>query len=183
MEIWKDIPGFESLYQASNLGRIRSAPGKTTSSAKFEKRVWQVRILKPKNQRRKATDRVDSRVELWKNGKHKTYLVARLVALAWCPGYFDGATVNHIDGNPQNNNANNLEWVSLKENISKGFDAGLYPCKKVTLYIDGMPMKFRSCSEASKAINRSKSYVSTAIYNNRKIVGNGVNVTGYTFCD
>ena len=35
MEIWKDIPGYEGIYQASNFGRIRSTPGKITSSKRF----------------------------------------------------------------------------------------------------------------------------------------------------
>lgn len=50
-ELWKDIPGYEGLYQASNLGRIRSAPGKTTSSARYKVRVWKVRIIKAKTER------------------------------------------------------------------------------------------------------------------------------------
>jgi hypothetical protein len=72
-ELWKDIPGYEGLYQASNLGRIRSAPGKTTSSARYKVRVWKVRIIKAKTERRcrNSKGKMDERVELWKNGTHK----------------------------------------------------------------------------------------------------------------
>lgn len=45
-EIWKDIPNYEGIYQASNLGRIRTAPNKTTSNKRYGKRVWAVRVLK-----------------------------------------------------------------------------------------------------------------------------------------
>lgn len=69
-EEWKDIPGYEGLYQASTLGRIRTCEGKTTSSARFEKRVWKQRIMKQKlNKNRKG--RIDARVCLWKDGKEK----------------------------------------------------------------------------------------------------------------
>lgn len=88
-ELWKDIPGYEGLYQASNFGRIRSAPGKTTSSARYKVRVWKTRIIKPKTERRcrNSKGKMDERVELWKNGTHKTMLVSRLVAMAWVDGY------------------------------------------------------------------------------------------------
>ena len=126
MEEWKDIPGFEGLYQASTLGRIRTCEGKTTSSARFSRRVWKQRILKQKcNTNKKG--RVDFRVELWKGKTHKTFLVSRLVAFTWCEGYKEGMTVNHKNGNPLDNSAVNLEWLSHGDNIRHGFANGLYP--------------------------------------------------------
>ena len=50
--------------------------------------------------------------------------------MTWCDGYFDGATVNHIDGNSLNNHADNLEWISHADNIRHGFEIGLYPQAK-----------------------------------------------------
>ena len=126
MEEWKDIPGYEGLYQASNLGRIRTAEGKTTSSARFPVRVWKQRIMKPKISTNKK-GRHDMRIELWKGKEHKTLLVSRLIALTWCKGYQDGWTVNHKNGNPLDNSAENLEWLSLGDNIRHGFANGLYP--------------------------------------------------------
>lgn len=124
-EMWKDIPGYEGLYQASTHGQIRTCEGKTTSSARFEKRVWKQRIMKQK-QCRNGKGRIDSRVCLWKDGKEKTWLVARLVALTWCAGYSEGMTANHINGNPLDNSASNLEWISRAANIQHGFKTGLY---------------------------------------------------------
>ena len=126
MEEWKDIPGYEGLYQASNFGRIRTCEGKTTSNARFGVRVWKQRIMKPKRAANK-NGRIDLRVELWKDGKHKTLLVSRLVAFTWCEGYKDGWTVNHKNGNQLDNRAENLEWLSHGDNIRHGFANGLYP--------------------------------------------------------
>ena len=124
-EEWKDIPGYEGLYQASTLGRIRTCEGKTTSTARFEKRVWKQRIMKQKLNKN-SKGRIDARVCLWKDCTEKTWLVARLVALTWCKGYSEGLTVNHKDGDPLNNSAENLEWISRAANIQHGFKAGLY---------------------------------------------------------
>lgn len=126
MEQWKMIPGYEGLYEASTLGQIRSAEGKITSNARYSRRVWKQRIIKQKYVNRKTGKCRDARVCLWKDGKEKTHLVSRLVAMTWCNGYADGLTVNHKDGNPLNNNYKNLEWMSLADNIRHGFKNGLY---------------------------------------------------------
>jgi hypothetical protein len=129
MEKWKDIPGYEGLYQASDLGQIRTCAWKVTSSARFGHRVWKQRILKQKGSLSKK-GRYDFRVELWKDGSHKTWLVSRLIALAWCDGYTDGMTVNHKNGIPTDNRAANLEWLTHGDNIRHGFAMGLYPQAK-----------------------------------------------------
>ena len=161
MATWKDIPGFERLYQASDEGDIRTAFGKTTKSARFPVRVWKQRVMKPKISTNKY-GRKDKRVELWKNGAHKTFLVARLVALAFCDGYEDGKTVNHIDGNPLNNRAENLEWVTRKENIQKAFERGLYHSKKRVCLeeLGGGIIEFSSMRECDRFLGRRDGYTS-----------------------
>lgn len=131
IEEWKDIPGYEGLYQASTLGQIRTCEGKTTSSARFQHRVWKQRIMKQKCTKNKK-GRKDYRVELWNGKNHKTWLVSRLVALTWCNGYQIGYTVNHKNGNPLDNRAENLEWLSHGDNIRHGFANGLYPQAKLS---------------------------------------------------
>lgn len=161
MEEWKDIPGYEEIYQASNKGRIRSAPGKTTESIRHGIRHWKVRIIKPKKQR--PPKRQDERVCLWKDKKQKWFLVSRLVAMAWCDGYQDGFTVNHIDGDCLNNCADNLEWVSLADNIKLGYETGLYKSimKRCALYKDdGFYVEFDSLASASRYLGRQNSYIS-----------------------
>ena len=127
-ELWKDIPGYEGLYQASNMGQIRSVEGKVTHSVRHGERHWHSRILKQKWEKRNrcAAGHRDARVQLYKGKQSKTYLVARLVAMAWCDGYKEGLTVNHIDCDPSNNKASNLEWITKADNIRKGFRDGAY---------------------------------------------------------
>lgn len=174
MEQWKEIPGYEGIYEASNEGRIRSIEGKTTTSIRNGKRVWKQRILKQKCTTN-AKGRKDFRVELWKDGTHRTWLVSRLIALTWCHGYEDEMTVNHIDGNPLNNVAENLEWISLKENIRHGFDTGLYPTKECVLIDEkGNRNKFKSESQASRWLGKNEHYISCRLHRNKLIArGNG----------
>jgi hypothetical protein len=55
----------------------------------------------------------------WYEGKRRPVEVHRLVARAFVPGYFEGATVDHLDGDKTNNAASNLEWVTRSENTRR----------------------------------------------------------------
>lgn len=170
MEQWKDIPGYEGIYQVSNLGKIRTCEGKTTYTERHGIRHWKQRIIKQKIWEN-VYGRKDARVSLWKCGKEKTWLVSRLVGLAWCAGYSDGLTINHINGNPLDNRAENLEWVTLSENIKKGYESGLFSnCQReVCLVRSGRTMMFESMAEASRFLGRNSGYVSNSIKNGRTI--------------
>ena len=164
-EIWKPIPQYEGLYEASNTGKIRTVEGKTTSSARYPVRVWKQRILKPKVQARNG-GKSDERVTLWKDGVESTHLVARLVAMAFIPAPFDKLTVNHINGNPMDNRIENLEWCTLRENIHHAFENGLQAkCEKAVVLenTEGQRLEFKSMAEASRYLNRNSGYVSCQI--------------------
>ena len=105
--------------------------------------------------------RCDAAVTLWKDGKCKDYLVSRLVAMTWIHGYEPGLTVNHIDGNPQNNCISNLEWVTRSENIKKGYESGLYASTMdpVMLKCGDFEVTFVSMAEASRFLGRNHGYV------------------------
>ena len=168
-EIWKDIPGYEGIYQASSFGRIKSVKGKTTYSKMHGKRVWKERILKPKA----CADYnlCGYRVSLWKDNKHKDFLVARLVCTTFHENLIDTKmTVNHKDGNRLNNNSENLEWLSLGDNIRHGFEHGLYKQDKTifTSVSTGEKFEFRSKSEASKFLRRNHGYINYLAQNNRE---------------
>ena len=172
VEIWKPIPGYEGIYDASNLGRIRSTPGKTTSNARFKKRVWKTRVLKEKHPQSKKK-RQDARVSLWKNGVEKDHLVSRLVASAWHGEPTSSSlTVNHINGNWKDNRPENLEWVTFSENLKYGFENGQYDSiqKKIILKdeFDNV-FSFRSLSIASQFLGRNKGYISNAIKKNHRL--------------
>lgn len=170
MEQWRDIPGYETLYQASDHGRIRTCEGKVTGNARYARRVWKQRILKQKVCRNKK-GRYDARVELWKDGKHKTFLVSRLIAMTWVDGYSPELTVNHRDGNPLNNKADNLEWLSLADNIKQGFEDGLYPtCHQIRLKAGNMIFHHDSLADASRSIGRSSGYVHECLKKHRPII-------------
>ena len=180
MEEWKSIPGYDGLYEASNCGRIRTVDGKVTSNARYPKRVWKQRILCPKYKIRKCSQKRDGQVTLWKDGKEKMYLVARLVAMTWCDGYTDGMTVNHKDGDTMNNNVSNLEWVSMAENIHHAFRTGLFTNQKPCTLINkkGEKIFCRSRAEASRQIGRNECYISDRIMKNRPIISSDGDVYG-----
>lgn len=163
MKRWKDIPGYEGLYQASTEGQIRSAPGKVTNTQYHGNRHWQTRILKGRGSNYKT----GQRVSLWKDGKPTGWLVARLVAITWVPGFAEGMTVNHINGNRMDNRICNLEWLSLADNIRHGFETGLYSNnqKRVLLrdHRSGKQMSFDSMAEASRFLGKAEGFVSNRI--------------------
>lgn len=164
-EIWKDIPNYEGIYQASNFGRIRTAPNKTTSNARYKKRVWSVRVLKGRGDNKNT----GARVSLWKDGKCKEWLVARLVAITFLGFPKESDTVNHKNGNRLDNRIENLEWLSLADNIRHAFDTGLMPYKKVKLYNRDCEMIFRSLATACEYIGRNKGYLSLCLKRKSKI--------------
>lgn len=120
IEEWKNIEGFEERYQISNLERIKSILRKLNSRY-GKNRTLNEKILalnKDKN-----THYVS--ITLSKDNKRITESIHRLVAQAFIPNPENKCCVNHIDGNPSNNNLNNLEWVTMKENSQHAYSKKL----------------------------------------------------------
>jgi hypothetical protein len=111
MEIWKDIKGYEGLYQVSNYGNVKSLP-KNVSIGKGAIRIQPEKILK--NTFRNAKTYLC--VCLYKNTKPKLISVHRLVADAFLNNLNNYPIVMHKDDNPQNNHINNLMWGTHSEN-------------------------------------------------------------------
>ena len=170
MEHWRDIPGYEGIYQVSDIGNIRTCEGKTTYTERHGIRKWKQRVIKQKVSKN-SHGRADPRVNLWKDGKEKTWLVSRLVGLAWCSGYEEGLTINHINGNHHDNRVGNLEWIPLSENIKKGYETGLFAnCQKpVWLIGEEECFFFPSMAHASRFLGRSHGYVSEAAKKNNTV--------------
>ena len=109
-ESWKDIKGYEGLYQISNLGRVRSVDRLDSANHRLKGRIKSTSI-RPNGY---------ENVILCKNSKSKGYSVHRLVAQAFIPNPENKPQINHIDENKANNKVSNLEWVTRKENINHG---------------------------------------------------------------
>lgn len=103
IEIWKDIVGYEGLYQMSNLGRIRNNSIELKQYTQFGY----------------------NSVGLWKDKKCKKFRVHRLVAQAFIPNPHNFPHINHKDGDKSNNNVDNLEWCTYQYNIQHSFANGL----------------------------------------------------------
>ena len=107
---WKDIPGYEGLYQASTDGRIKSL-------ARFNPNSGRVGMFYKQKELKPSLDRYGYlQVRLCKNGKYKTFKVHRLIALTYIPNLYKLPCINHKDEDKQNNHINNLEWCSIKYN-------------------------------------------------------------------
>ena len=114
-EIWKDIKGYEGIYQVSNLGRVKALERTWYSGRNgCTKRTKPEHIMKY----RLAKNTGYCLLKLVKNGVEKHVFVHRLVAETFIPNPNNLPEVNHIDGNKENNCVDNLEWCTEKENIS-----------------------------------------------------------------
>ena len=117
---WKDVVGYEGIYEVSNTGEVRTKEGKITHTERHGNRYWKQRILKQK------TDKGGyKRVSLWVDGKECTWLVHRIVANSFIPKENGKIIINHKDGNPSNNFVDNIEWCNYYENNKHAIESGL----------------------------------------------------------
>lgn len=108
VEIWKDVEGYNGVYQVSNFGEVRNVTRHN-------------HLLKPSY----GNGHAYGHVSLSRNGKMTCCLVHRLVAIAFVENPDGKREVNHIDGNKRNNHASNLEWVTPSENHIHALKTGL----------------------------------------------------------
>ena len=161
-EIWKDIEGYEGLYQVSNLGRVKN--------------IKRSRLLKPCPDTNGYL-----RVDLFKNSKMSHKRVHRLVAKAFIPNPNNHPVVNHKDADKSNNDVSNLEWCTMKynnsygtrlERISLAERVNLVNCKPVRNLITGE--EFNSIKETAQRYGISTKHV-------RRIIQGKVKKTKYKF--
>lgn len=117
-EIWKDIAGYEGLYQISNLGRVKRL--KTIILYKDGRsHTFPEKIRKPVNVHGYLY------CNLYKNNEGERKAVHRLVAMAFVENQDSKPQVNHINGDKCDNRAENLEWCTASENNYHAFSTGL----------------------------------------------------------
>lgn len=132
----KWIEGYEGLYKVSSEGTVCS----------FQN--GKIRILKPRNSGGYL------QVTLCKDGEVKSFLVHRLVALAYIENPENKPQINHVDGDKKNNSVENLEWTTAGENIRHSVSTGLQTNthhNKITLQfsLDGEFIKEYPSAEAA----------------------------------
>jgi hypothetical protein len=118
-EIWKDIPGYVGLYQASNLGRIRR------NSRELKDNIGRRYRAIFRLMRCTTTRQGYLQLGLCRSGRQKSYLVHRLVLMAFYGDNPPEIQCNHIDGVKTNNHVNNLEWATRLENMTHAYQTGL----------------------------------------------------------
>lgn len=171
-EIWKDVFGYEGLYEVSNLGRVRSVDRITTQSNNgvLSQNKYKGKILNGRS------DKGYIRVHVSKNGKSESLLVHRIVASAFCEKPAGCDIVNHLDNNPSNNRADNLEWTTYKGNMQWATRQGrmhyrpenlrkAQESKKVAVIAiasDGSRIRFDSQAEAAKSLNIAHGHIAAA---------------------
>ena len=107
--IWKDIEGYEGLYQISTHGQIKSLPKKHRYGSKSEK------ILKEGKTKAQREGKTYPTVMLCKDGIVSEYKIHRLVAQTFIPNPEKKPTVNHKNGIKNDNRVDNLEWATQSE--------------------------------------------------------------------
>ena len=108
---WRPVLGFETLYEVSNTGLVRSLPRNTTSGKILGQRLINVGYYV---------------VRFSENGRPINKFVHTLVAEAFIGPRPEGLVIDHIDGNPKNNHVSNLEYVTQKENMRRARELGLW---------------------------------------------------------
>ena len=117
-EIWRDIPGYENMYQVSSFGRVRGLDRVDSIG-----RVREGKVLKQSLSSTKYY-----KLRLTKDGRTRNYRIHVLVALGFLGHVMGngnvGLVVDHIDNNPLNNRLNNLQLVTHRQNSSKDMKGG-----------------------------------------------------------
>ena len=169
-EIWKDIEGYEGLYQVSNLGRVRSLDRTYTQKARSGSvlnHTYKGCILKPNNVMGYL------QVNLQNHKRRNDQKIHRLVAQTFIPNLENKREVNHIDGDKTNNCVDNLEWVTTSENQLHSYYVLKHNLKPILQYdLNGIFIKeWETIMIASKELNIFGSNITECCRGRRKTAG------------
>ena len=172
IEIWEDIPSYEGIYQASNLGNIRSLDRYVNSRGNGEM------LIRGRAMKSRLDVRCYETIRPSVRGKKLYLKVHRLVAQTFIPNPKNKPQINHINGIKKDNRIENLEWVTCKENIIHGFKTGLLSRKHLEKPIriskDNISLEFGSVRDAAKylgCVRHALVMVANENYNDKTIYG------------
>lgn len=175
-EIWKEVKDFEGLYEVSNFGNVKSLDRIGNNG----------RHLKGKILKQHKNAYGYWVVKLYNNGSC-SYFVHRLVAIAFIPNPENKPQVNHIDEDKDNNKAENLNWMTSKENndwgtrkerattssinnpkrdylnLGKKFSKSIYYIDK-----DGNKISFYGINQAARELGLTVAGISANLHNHTK---------------
>ena len=158
-EIWKDIQGYEGLYQISNLGRVKSL-SREVKTGVFGRAV-STRIIKEHILKGRFDKDGYYTIYLSHKGKAIQYKIHRLVAIAFLEPIEGKELVNHINGIKNDNRLNNLEWCTNKENLTHAHnelydESHIYYNSMICIREkDGEIVEFSSIRKAAISVNGS----------------------------
>lgn len=137
-EIWKDVFGYEGIYQVSDFGRIKSL-----DRIRCNGKSYKGKILKPWKSKYNDTDKYRLVISLVKSGKRKHFYIHQLVLNAFigpCPKEME---ICHNNGNGENNNLNNLRYDTRKNNHKDkmGHGTHLYGSKVPTSKLNELQVR------------------------------------------
>lgn len=159
-EVWKDIEGYEGLYQVSNWGRVKRLEGLDSLGHLRKERIFK----SVKNHNGYLY------VGLYKDGKCKQHFVHRLVAQAFIHNPDNLPYINHKNEIKDDNNADNLEWCSTAYNCNYGTrnqriaDTKINGKRSKTVYqytLDGdFVAEYPSVNEIQRQLGFAKTHIS-----------------------
>lgn len=168
IEEWRDIKGYEGLYQVSNLGRVKSLERWTK---RRDCKCWKKEhIMSGSNDGRGYR-----RVNLYNNGISEKFRVHQLVANAFLPKPDGCQYINHKDLNKANNRASNLEWCTQKHNMRDASNKGVFDDLKHPIKDIETGTIYSSIRECALALNLEPKNLSAHLNGKRNSCG------GYRF--